>query len=149
MNGLGKPFRKNLIQKIEKTVKTRVKWPNVNKKPLARTQIFVQTPFSYSSLKVMRKKFTPQKHSHFRSTSSFGLTKTFTLIWIQKSWKCVNRSLKKYSAPTQIKFFEMQKTMKRPIIVPAIAVRLFIIKTTPWTKILFQSPFIRPYRNFS
>ena len=35
MNGLGKPFRKNPIQKIEKTVKIKVKLPHVNKKPLA------------------------------------------------------------------------------------------------------------------
>ena len=33
MNGLGKPFRKkNSIQKIEKTVKMKVKLPHVNKK---------------------------------------------------------------------------------------------------------------------
>ena len=31
--------------KIEKTVKIRVKLPHVNKKPLARKRIFVQTPF--------------------------------------------------------------------------------------------------------
>ena len=49
MNGLGKPFRKkNPIQKIEKTnSKTKVKLPHVNKKPLARTRIFVQTPYSH------------------------------------------------------------------------------------------------------
>ena len=42
MNGL----EKNCIQKIEKTVKIKVKLPHVNKKPLARKRIFVQTPFS-------------------------------------------------------------------------------------------------------
>ena len=31
VNGLGKPLRKNSIQKIEKTVKFRVKLPHVNK----------------------------------------------------------------------------------------------------------------------
>ena len=46
MNGLGKPFRKNPIQKIEKTVKMQVKLPHVNKKPIARKRSFVQTPFS-------------------------------------------------------------------------------------------------------
>ena len=51
VNGLGKPFRKNPIQKIEKTVKIRVKLPHVNKKPLPRNRIFVQTPFSHSTLK--------------------------------------------------------------------------------------------------
>ena len=92
VNGLGKPFRKNAIQKIEKTVKIRVKLPHVNKKPLPRNRIFVQTPFSHSSLKWERKKFTPQNHSLFRSISCFGVTKITTPIWLQKSWKCVNRS---------------------------------------------------------
>ena len=39
-------LEKNPIQKIEKTVKIRVKLPHVNKKPLPRNRIFVQTPFS-------------------------------------------------------------------------------------------------------
>ena len=53
MNGLEKPFRKkNPIQKTEKTVKIRIKLPHVNKKPLPRNRIFVQTPFSHSTLKL-------------------------------------------------------------------------------------------------
>ena len=36
----------NSIQKIEKTVKIRVKLPHVNKKQLPRNRIFVQTVFS-------------------------------------------------------------------------------------------------------
>ena len=32
MNGLGKPLEKNLIRKLETTVKTKVKLPHVNKK---------------------------------------------------------------------------------------------------------------------
>ena len=47
MNGLGKAFRKNPIQKIEKTVKISVKLPHVNKKPLPRNRIFVRTPYSH------------------------------------------------------------------------------------------------------
>ena len=86
MNGLGKQFRKkNAIQKIEKTVKIKVKLPHVNKKPLARKRIFVQTPFSHSTLKIKRKKITPQNHSLFRSTSCFSVTKITTPIWLQKS----------------------------------------------------------------
>ena len=53
VNGLKKNhLEKNPIQKIEKTVKIRVKLPHVNKKPLPRNQIFVQTPFSHSTLKL-------------------------------------------------------------------------------------------------
>ena len=39
-------LEKTPIQKIEKTVKIRVKLPHVNKKPLPRNRIFVQTVFS-------------------------------------------------------------------------------------------------------
>ena len=48
-------LEKNPIQKIEKTVKIRVKLPHVNKKPLPRNRIFVPTPFSHSTLKLERK----------------------------------------------------------------------------------------------
>ena len=93
VNGLGKPFRKKIrSKKSKKTVKIRVKLPHVNKKSLPRNRIFVQTPFSHSTLKLERKKFTPQNHSLFRSISCFGVTKITTPIWLQKSWKCVNRS---------------------------------------------------------
>ena len=50
MSELGKSFRKNPNQEIEKTVKIKVKFPHVNKTPLARKRIFVQTPFSHSTL---------------------------------------------------------------------------------------------------
>ena len=43
-------LEKTPIQKIEKTVKIRVKLPHVNKKPLPRNRIFVQTQFSHSTL---------------------------------------------------------------------------------------------------
>ena len=43
-------LEKHPIKKIEKTVKIKVKFPHVNKKPLARKRIFVQTRFSNSTL---------------------------------------------------------------------------------------------------
>ena len=48
-------LEKNPIQKIEKTVKIRVELPHVNKKPLPRNRIFVQTPISHSTLKLDEK----------------------------------------------------------------------------------------------
>ena len=48
-------LEKNPIQNIDKTVKIKVKLPHVNKKQLARKQIFVQTPFSHSTLKLVKK----------------------------------------------------------------------------------------------
>ena len=44
----------------KKSVDIKVKLPHVNKKPLARKRIFVQTPFSHSTLKLEWKNFTPQ-----------------------------------------------------------------------------------------
>ena len=73
-------LEKTPIQTTEKTVKIKVKLPHVNKKPLMRKRIFVQTPFSHSTLNSERKNFTPQKHPLFRSTSCFGVTKITTPI---------------------------------------------------------------------
>ena len=73
-------LEKNPIQKIEKTVKIKVKLPHVNTKSLARKRIFVQTPFSDSTLKLERKNFTPQNHSLFRSISCFGVIKITTTV---------------------------------------------------------------------
>ena len=42
-------LEKNPVQKIEKTVKMKLNLPHV-KKLLARKRIFVQTPFSHSTL---------------------------------------------------------------------------------------------------
>ena len=92
-------LEKNPIQKIAKTVKIRVKLPHVNKKPLARKRIFVQTAFSHSTLILERKKFTPQKHSLFRSISCFGVTKITTPILTSKIMKMCEQILKKKTAP--------------------------------------------------
>ena len=73
-------LEKHPIQKIEKTEKIKAKLPHVNKKPLPTKRIFVQTPYSHSTLKLEQKNFTPQKHSLFRSTSCFGVTKITTPI---------------------------------------------------------------------
>ena len=55
--------KKNPIQNC-KTVKIRGKLLRVNKTPLARKRIFVQTPFSHSTLNLERK-ITPKNHSLF------------------------------------------------------------------------------------
>ena len=73
MNGSGKPFKKIRSIKL-KTLQIKMKLSHVNKKPLARKRIFVQTPFSHSTFNLDRKNFTPQNNSLFRSTSCFGET---------------------------------------------------------------------------
>ena len=70
----------HLEKNDQKTVKIKVNLPHVNKKPLERKPIFIQTPFSHSTLKLERKNFTPQNHSLFRSISCFGVTKITTPI---------------------------------------------------------------------
>ena len=58
-------LEKNPIQKSEKTVKIKVKLPHVNKKSLARKRIFVQTPFSHSTLNLEQKNVTPKTTRFF------------------------------------------------------------------------------------
>ena len=48
-------LEKKSSPKNQKTVKIKVKLPHVNRKPLARKRIFVQTPFSHSTLNLERK----------------------------------------------------------------------------------------------
>ena len=83
MNGLGKPFRKknHPVQKIEKTVKTKVNLlAACEQKTTGEKRNFAQTPFSRSTLKLKRKNFTPQNHSIFCSISCFGVAKITTPI---------------------------------------------------------------------
>ena len=106
MNGLGKPFRKKPIQKIEKTVKIKVKLPHVNKKPLARNRIFVQTPFSHSTLDLERKKFTPLAFSlHFLFRRDQNHYSNLTSKIMKMCEQILNK--KKDSAPILFKFFEL------------------------------------------
>ena len=78
MNGLGKPFKKNPIQKIERTVKIKVKLPHVNKKPPERKRNFVHTPFSHATLKLEQKNHTA-KPLAFLFTSFFDVTEITTI----------------------------------------------------------------------
>ena len=80
MNGLEKPFRKKSDPKNRKNSKNQSEIAACEQKPLARKRIFVQTPFSHSTLNLEQKNFTPQNHSLFRSTSCFGVTKITTPI---------------------------------------------------------------------
>ena len=56
VNWLGKPFRKNLIQKIEKTVKIRVKLPHVNKKTTTEKPNFCSNTIFSLYFKIRAKK---------------------------------------------------------------------------------------------
>ena len=106
MNGLG-TFRKKSDPKIEKTVKIKVKLPHVNKKPLARNPIFVQTPFSHSTLNLEQKNFTPQKPLAFSLHFLFRRDQNHYSNLTSKIMKMCEQILKKDSAPIQFKFFEL------------------------------------------
>ena len=49
---IGENHLKIQSKKFKKRVKIKVKFPHVNKKPLAKERIFFQTPFSHSTLKL-------------------------------------------------------------------------------------------------
>ena len=101
-------LEKNLIQKIEKTVKIRVKLPDVNKKPLPRNRIFVETPFSHSTLKLERKKIHAAKPLAFSLHFLFRRDQNHYSNLTSKIMKMCEQILKKKdSAPIQFKFFEL------------------------------------------
>ena len=95
MNTLGKPYEKYQIKNRKKTVNINVKMPHVNKRSPAIKRIFVQTPFSHSTLKLERKNFTSQNHSFFRSTSCFGMPKNHYSNLTSKIMKMCKQIFKK------------------------------------------------------
>ena len=80
-------------------------------------------PVSSLSLKIRLKKIHATKPLTFHSISCFGVTKITTPIWPQKSWKSVKILKKKRQRPDTIQMLWIVKK-RRPIIAPAIAVRL-------------------------
>ena len=66
----------------------------------------------------------PQNHSLFRSISCFGNIKITAPIWLQKIMKMCEQILKKTAPEYNSNSLNCKKTKRRPIIVPAIAVRL-------------------------
>ena len=108
MNGLRKPFRKKSDPKNrKKTVKIKVKLPHVNKKPLARKRIFVQTPFSLY-FKFRAQKFHAAKPLAFSLHLLFRRDQNHYSNLPSKIMKmCEQIFKKKDSAPIQFKFFEL------------------------------------------
>ena len=108
VKGLEKPFRKKSDPKNWKNSKNQSEIAACEQKTTTEKPNFCSNTIFSLYFKIRAKKFTPQNHSLFRSISCFGVTKITTPIWLQKSWKCVNRSKKKKdSAPIQFKFFEL------------------------------------------
>ena len=93
-----KAFRKEIrSKKSKKTVKIRVKLPHVNKKPLARKQIFVQTQFSHSTLKL--EKIHAAKPLAFSLHFLFRRDQNHYSNLTSKIMKMCEQILKKKTAP--------------------------------------------------
>ena len=99
-------LEKNLIQKIGKTVKTKVKLSHVNKKPQARKRIFVQTPFSHCTSK-LEKKIYAAKPLAFSLRFQFRRDQNNHSNLTSKIMKMCEQILKKDSATIQFKSFEL------------------------------------------
>ena len=120
MNGLGKQFRKKSDPKNwkKKTVEIKVKLPHVNKKTTSKKSNFCSNTGFSLYFKFKQKKFTPQNHSLFRSTSCFGVIKnhenvwtdrkkrqhlnTIQILWIVKKPLCPNNSRYRFAAINKI-----------------------------------------------
>ena len=119
MNGLGKPFLKNPIQKIENNSKKQCektiaacdqKIMRHVTKPSEKAKYCSNTVFSLYFFTIRAKSLNfskTQNNSLFRSTSCVGVTKITTPTWLQKSWKFMKKIFKKDSAPNKIKFFAL------------------------------------------
>ena len=92
VNGLGKPVRKKSHPKNRKNSINQSEIAACEQKTTSEKPNFCSNIVFSLYFKIRAKKFTPQNHSLFRSISCFGVTKITTPIWLQKSWKCVNRS---------------------------------------------------------
>ena len=79
----------------------------MNSKTLARKRIFVQTPFSHSTLKLERKKLHAAKPLAFSLHFLFRRDQNHHSNSTSKIMKMREQILKKDSAPIQFKFFAL------------------------------------------
>ena len=108
MKGLEEQFRKNPIQKIEKTVKNKVKLPHLNKTTNSEKANFCSNTLFLIYFIIRANKIYAAKtlafllHFHFRHDQNHhsNLTSKLTQMCEQIS--------KKGSAPIKIKFFELK-----------------------------------------
>ena len=106
-------LEKNPMQKIEKTVKIRVKLPHVNKKPLPRNRNLVQTPFSHSTLKLERKKIHAAKPLAFSLHFLFRRDQNHYSNLTSKIMKMCEQILKKNSRTSpEIQFNELNEKLR-------------------------------------
>ena len=101
-------LEKNPIQKIEKTVKIKVKLPHVNKKPLPDKANFCSNAVFLLYFKIRAKKFHAAKPLAFSLHFLFRRDQNHYSNLTSKIMKMCEQILKKKdSAPIQFKFFEL------------------------------------------
>ena len=98
MNGQGKSFRKNPIQK-SKTVKIKVKLPHVNKKSLSRKPLFCSNTFFSLYFKIRVKKFYAAKPLAFSLQFLFRHHQNHYSNLTSKIMKMCEQIFKKKTAP--------------------------------------------------
>ena len=92
MRELGKQFRKKSDPKNWKNCKNQSEIAACEQKTTSEKANFRSNIVFSLYFKIGEKKFHAAKQLAFLLHSCFGVTKITTPIWLQKSWKCVNRS---------------------------------------------------------
>ena len=119
-------LEKNSDPKIEKNSENRVKLPHVNKKPLPRNRIFVQTPFSHSTLKLEREKNHATKPLAFSLHFLFRRDQNHYSNMTSKIMKMCEQILKKRQRPNTIQILWIVKSKS-----------VTILYTTQWILTFF------------
>ena len=99
----------NTPLRVVKTVRIKVKLPHVKKKPLAKKEFLVQTPFSHSTLKLEQKHFTPQNHSLFDPLPAFRPNQNHYSNLTSKVMKICEQILKRTANRYHSNSFELLK----------------------------------------
>ena len=108
MNGLGKPSRKKSDPKNRKNSKNQSEIAASEQKPLAR--IFVQTPFSHSTLNLEQKKFHAAKPLAFSLHFLFRRDQNHYSNLTSKIMKKCDQILKQRQRPNTIQILSIVKT---------------------------------------
>ena len=118
-------LEKNPIQKIEKTVKIRMKLPHVNKKTITEKPNFCSNTVFSLYFKIRAKKISRRKTTRFFAPFPVSAWPKSLLQFDFKNHENVWTDLKKKTAPQyNSNYLNCKKTKRRPIIAPAISVRL-------------------------
>ena len=125
MNGLGKPFRKKSYPKNRKNSKNQSEIAACEQKTTSEKANFCSNTVFSLYFKIRAKKFTPQNQLTFSLHFLFRRDQNHYSNLTSKIMKMCEQIWKKRQRPNTIQiFWIVKKNKRRPIIAPAIAVRL-------------------------